>query len=264
MASDFTDIPRFLATREGEAYQSQFSTNDYGSVGDQRPYQIVEPSYPAPRWLSRFAYLKDALRECGTLCQLKGRPFRLMKWGGRKPCLPCKGRPPRRLSGLRIVSPGALRGFPGAQPVADVHPSGSSIVYDSDGRPQLVGAPNFIVSRDPTPPSSFVRRSPLPVRYQEAVYTAQRLARATGDNAYICSSMGASCKVKGKKGTNTEWTPMVYVSPGGLVKRYPHDLRLPGASTVKGSTTATTTVSPDEFRELLRQSEGRTRLGQGH
>ncbi len=41
MASDFTDLPDFLATREGEAYGSQFSTNDYGRVGVQRPFQIV-------------------------------------------------------------------------------------------------------------------------------------------------------------------------------------------------------------------------------
>lgn len=260
MASEFIDLPDFLATREGEAAQAQFSTNDYGRVGDQRPYQIVDPAYPAPKWLARFVNLKDALRECGTLCQLKGRPFRLMKWGGRRPCLPCKSHQHPRLSGFRIRSPGALAGYPGAKPVADVHPNGTSIVYDANGQPQLVGTPNFIVTRTPDAPSNFVRDTPLPVRYQEAVYTAQRLAGATGHNAFICSSMGASCKKPGKA---SKWTPMVYVSPGGLVKRYRHDLRLPGAHSVHGSTVATTAVTPDEFRELIRQSGGRSRLGQG-
>lgn len=264
MASDYTDLPEFLATREGEAHQANFSTNDYGRSGDQRPYQIVQPAYPAPQWLARFVNLKDALRTCDTLCQLKGKPFRLMKWGGPKKCFPCARNQKRfKVSGLRVVSPGALKGYPGAQPVAEFNPSGGNIVYGEDGAPQLVGQPNFVVTRTPNPPSEFMRKTPMSMRYQEAVYTAQRLAGATGHNAYICSSMGANCKVKGKKGTNTKWTPMVYVSPGGLVKRYPHDLRLPGATSVHGSQVATTSVTPDEFRELVRQSEGRTRLAYG-
>lgn len=265
MASDYSDLPSFLATREGEAYNAQYSTNDYGRTGDQRPYQVVFPGYPAPKWLSRFAYLKDALRECGTLCQLTGKPFRLVKWGSRLPCYPCRPRKKtNQLPGLKIISPGALAGFPQAQPIADFKPGGRTLVYGPDGQPKLVGTPNYIVSRTPTPPQSYVDfKTPLPMRYQEAVRTAQYLANATGDNTYICSSMGAKCKVKGRKGTG-KWTPLVYVQPGGLVARYPHDLRLPGASTVRGSTTATAAVTQDEFRELIRQSEGRTRLGQGH
>jgi hypothetical protein len=266
MASEFTDLPAFLATREGEAYNAQYSTNDYGNVGDQRPYQVVFPGYPAPKWLSRFAYLKDALRECGTLCQLTGQPFRLVKWGSRLPCYPCRGRKrTNELPGLKIISPGALRGFPHAQPVADFHPTTGTIVYDKRGQPKIVGQPNFMVSRTPTPPENYVNfDTPMPVRYQEAVHTAQYLANATGKNSYICSSMGASCKVKGRPGTNMKWKPLVYVSPGGLVARYPHDLRLRGASSVKGSTTAINPVTTDEFRGLLRESAGASRLGQGH
>ena len=266
MASDYSDLPKFLATREGEAYNAQFSTNDYGGVGDQRPYQVVFPGYPAPKWLSRFAYLKDALRECGTLCQLTGKPFRLVKWGSRLPCYPCRPKKGvNRLPGLKVISPGALAGFPQAKPIADFKPGGRTLVYGPDGQPKLVGIPNFIVSRTPNPPQNYVNfNTPLPMRYQEAVHSAQYMANTTGDNAYICSSMGASCKVKGRKGTGMKWTPLVYVQPGGLVARYPHDLRLPGASTVKGSTTALNPVTEDEFQELVRQSEGRTRLGQGH
>ncbi len=265
MASDFTDLPKFLATREGEAYNAQYSTNDYGAVGDQRPYQVVFPGYPAPQWLGSFVNLNDALRECSTLCQLKGRPFRLVKWGSRLPCYPCRGRKrTNELPGMKIVSPGALAGYPRAQPIADFHPSGQRIVYNDKGQPQLVGTPDFIVSRTPTPPEDFVNfKTPLPVRYQEAVFSAQKLANMTGTNTFICSSKGASCRgVKGRKGTKMKWEPIVYVSPGGLVKRYPKDLRLRGS--VKGSTTGVNAVSTDEFRELLRESQGRSRLGQGH
>jgi hypothetical protein len=263
MASEYSDLPNFLATREGEAYQSQYSTNDYGAVGDQRPYQVVFPSYPAPVWLSRFAYLDDALRECSTLCQLKGKPFRLVKWGARLPCYPCKGRKrTNKLPSVKILSPGALAGFPDAQPVADFRPDTGAIVYGADGQPQLVGAPNFKVTRDPTPPEDFIHfDTPMPVRYQEAVKTAQYLANYSGRNSYICSSMGASCKVKGRKGVKSKWTPLVYVQPGGLVARYPHDLKLPNG--VKGSTTGVNPVTEGEFRELVRESMGRTILGQG-
>ena len=260
MASDYADLPAFLATREGEAHQAQFSTSDYGAVGDQRPYQIVFPNYPAPHWLSRFAYLKDALRECGTLCQLSGKPFRLVKWGSRLPCYPCNSRKStNRLPG--IYSPGALRGFPGAQPVADFHPRSSTLVYGPDGQPKLVGAPNFHVSRTPNPPESYVDfATPIPVRYEQAVKTAQYLASTTGTNTYLCSSLGASCKAS----ATTKWVPVVYVQPGGLVKRYPHDMQLPaGVTSVPGSETLVNRVSEDEFRELLRESAGRTRLGQG-
>lgn len=263
MASEYTDLPDFLATREGEASQSQFSTSDYGNVGDQRPYQVVFPSYPAPKFLGRFQELKHALNECGTLCQLTGKPFRLVKWGGRLPCYPCNARKTtNKLPSLRITSPGALRGFPSAQPIADFHPSGSRIVYDSNGRPKLVGAPNFRVSRVPNPSQNFVDwDTPIPQRYLEAVKTAQYIANSTGRNAYLCSSAGASCKSRDAK----SWVPVVYVSPGGLVQRYPTGLTLPaGVNSAPGSIAVTSPVSEDTFRELIRESEGRSRLGQGH
>lgn len=263
MASDYSDLPQFLATREGEAYSSQFSTSDYGEVGDQRPYQVVMPSYPAPRFLSRFQELKEALNECGTLCQLHGKPFRLVKWGSRLPCYPCRAKKTaNQLPNLRITSPGALRGYPSAQPIADFRPSGGTIIYGPDGQPKLVGAPNFKITRTPNPPSNYVDfDTPLPQRYLEAVKTAQYIAKTTGRNAYLCSSMGASCKSRDAK----KWLAMVYVTPGGLVKRYPHDMQLPpGVNSTRGSTSVINPVTTDEFRELIRESEGRTRLGQGH
>jgi hypothetical protein len=263
MASEYSDTPQFLATREGEAAQAQFSTNDYGAVGDQRPYQIVFPGYPAPKFLQRYAYLDEALRECGTLCQLTGQPFRLMKWGGRLPCYPCRAhKSTNALPSLKIMSPGALHGYPGAQPIADFKPRSATIVYGPDGQPKLVGGANFIVSRTPNPPENYIDfKTPLPQRYLEAVKTAQYLASATGQNAYLCSSTGASCKSRGKKG----WVPVVYVDPGGLVKRYPHDVQMPaGVHSIPGSSTVVNPMmTADTFRELIRESEGRSRLGQG-
>jgi hypothetical protein len=264
MASDYSDIPGFLATREGESYDAQFSTSDYGAVGDQRPYQIVMPNYPAPRFLARFAQLDAALRECGTLCQLTGQPYRLIKWGSRLPCYPCRGKKrTNMLPGIRVIqSPGAIAGFPNALPIADFSPRGSTIVYGPDGQPKLVGAPNFRVSRTPNPPENFVDWStPLPQRYVEAVNTAQYLARATGKSAYICSSFGADCQRPDAAGM--KWKPVVYVQPGGLVQRYRADLPPGRATSAKGSTSMTTTVTENEFRELLRESAGGSLLGQG-
>jgi hypothetical protein len=261
--TDYSDLPGFLATREGEAQSSQFSTDDYGEVGDQRPYQVVFPSYPAPKFMARYQELKEALNECGTLCQLTGKPFRLVKWGSRLPCYPCNARKTlNKLPSVRITSPGALHGYPSAQPIADFNPRTGTIVYGPNGQPTIVGAPNFKVTRNPNQPGSFVDwDTPIPQRYLEAVKTAQYIASTTGRNAYLCSSMGASCKSRNPK----KWIPVVYVTPGGLVARYSHDLRLPkGVHSKKGSTSVVNPVTADEFRELFRESEGRTRLGQGH
>jgi hypothetical protein len=257
MPSEITPASLPLSTREGEAAQAQFSTSDYGSVGDQRPYQIVFPSYPAPKFLSRYAYLNDALRECGTLCQLKGQPFRLIKWGARVPCYPCRGRKSsNELPGFKIRSPGALEGFPNCTPIADFSPHGSTLVYGPDGQPKLVGGPNFVITRTPNPAAEFVNyKAQIPKRYLEAVKSAQYLADATGKNTYLCSSLGADC------GKDKKLVPIVYVQPGGLVKRYRSDLALKNG--VPDSEVAATTVTEAEFRELLRESEGRTRLGQG-
>lgn len=251
--------PNSLGTREGEAYEAQFSTSDYGRVGDQRPYQIVFPSYPAPKFLSRYQYLSDALRECDTLCQLKGQPFRLMKWGGPYPCYPCRRSAAANgtLPSLRIHSPGALEGFADATPVADFLPTGRRIVYGPDGQPKVVGAPNFIVSRTPNPWGEFSFATPIPQRYAEAVRTAQYIARDTGRNTFLCSSLGGDCNRRNPK----QWLPVVYVDPGGLVRRYPAGLKLPNS--VPGSQISTTPVTENEFRELLRESAGASRLGQG-
>lgn len=248
-----------LGTREGEAYEAQFSTSDYGRVGDQRPYQIVFPSYPAPKFLSRYQYLADALRECDTLCQLKGQPFRLMKWGGPYPCYPCRrtGGANGVLPSARIHSPGALEGFPDATPVADFKPTGTRIIYAPDGSPKIVGVPNFVVSRTPNPWAEFSFATPLPQRYAEAVRSAVVLARNTGRNTFLCSSFGGNCK----QGGATKMVPLVYVTPGGLVRRYHTDLKLPNSPS--GSQVSTTPVTENEFRELLRESAGASRLGQG-
>ena len=247
-----------LGTREGEARQAQFSTSDYGRVGDQRPYQIVYPSYPAPQFLSQFAYLSDALRECGTLCQLTGKPFRLIKWGSRVPCYPCRGKKSlNALPSFRIHSPGALEGFPDAAPIADFKPQGSTLIYGPDGQAKIVGAPNFIVTRTPNRWGMFSFPGPLPQRYLEAVQTAQYLAKDTGRNTFLCSSFGGAC---GNRSTK-QWLPVVYVDPGGIVRRYPNELVLPNSP--EGSITATTAVTENEFRELLRESAGASRLGHG-
>jgi hypothetical protein len=255
MPSEFTNLPAGLSTREGEAYEAQFSTSDYGRVGDQRPYQIVMPSYPAPEFLARYAYLNDALRECSTLCQLRGKPFRLVKWGGRLPCYPCRQtKRTNMLPSLRIHSPGAVEGYPNATPIADFHPNGTPIVYGPNGQPKPVGAPQFIVARSPKP---FFNPGQPSQRYLEAVKTAQMLASATGKNTYLCSSFGGSCNTRDPK----TWLPLIYVSPGGLVRRYHTDLTLPNSPS--GSAVSTTPVTENEFRELLRESAGASRLGQG-
>lgn len=247
-----TDIPDWY-TPEAAAADAMFSIDDYGKA-DDGPYQIVQPAYPAPQFLQRFTELGHALRECKTLCRLKGRPFRVVRWGregsgarGGVPCVPCGAQSRARISRFPRRVSGCLEGFPDAMPVAEFRPDGQRIVYDGCGVPKLVGAPNYIVSHTPFP--RFYRPEVYPQRYLQAVKTAQILAGETGRRVYICSNFGAKCPTKGGR-----WVPVVYVNPGGLDKVDPN------------TPTGTVTINPVSqayFRELLMESAGGTYLGQG-
>jgi hypothetical protein len=248
-----------------DAQQAQFTPYDYGRVGDQRPYQVVMPSYGAPQFLSTFARLDDALRECKTMCGYEGRPFRLMRWGARVPCYPC-GK--RRTAGLprgqAIFSSGALEGYPEATPIAEARPEGV-FIYGPKGEQFLAGQPNYIVSRKAFPPSNCIYSANAnatgpdgtnviaapPQRYVEAVQSAQYLANHEGRRAYVCAGFGSSCE----KRDASKWMPVVYAQPGGLVARYPYERDF-GKGTVYGSTSITRNVTPEEFRELIAESEG--------
>lgn len=253
-----SDLPSVLPAREQARYE-QATTYDYGRVGDQRPYQVVFPAYKAPKFLETFHTLEQGLRECGTLCRLKGMPFRLVKWGGKIPCLPC-GRRIRdnRLPGYRVVySKGALEGYPDAMPIADFKPTGEKVVYGPTGEETLVGNTNYVVSADPYPAVGQYKPSPLPMRYADAIRSAMYFSNDTGRTSYLCSSFGAECP------SDNDWFPVVYVQPGGIVARYPYDQRSFGPGTTPINTNVVTGVSPSEYQELIAQGRGATYLGQG-
>lgn len=249
------DIPTYLDSARVESQQADFSIDDYGREGDQRPYQIIFPSYEAPKFLQRYVDLGKALRMCKTLCTLKGRPYRVVRWGrpgsgalpGGVPCAPCAGRPQSRFP-RRVSGGGCLNGLEasGMTSIAEFHPNGQMLVFNKCGKAQVVGRPNYIVSRVPFPRERHPRA--LPQQYVEAVKTAQLLAERRGVKTYVCSGFGQDCKV-GK-----QWVPIVYVQPGGLVRRY--DDRSAG-------TTGVTPISESYFRELVAESRGATFLGQG-
>jgi hypothetical protein len=251
------NLPDVLSAREQARYE-QATTYDYGRVGDQRPYQIVFPDYKAPKFLETFHTLEQGLRECGTLCRLKGVPFRLVKWGGKIPCVPCGTRiRDNRLPGFKVVySKGALAGYPDAMPIADFMPNGQKVVYGPTGEAKPVGQPSFLVSQTPYPKVGRYTPGPLPMRYLDAIKSAMYLAENTGRTAYLVSSFGA------EDPSSADWFPIVYVQPGGMVARYPHDLDL-GPGSIPNNTNAVTSVSPSEYAELVAESRGATYLGQG-
>jgi len=236
------------------AQDEAFSVNDYGSVGDQRPYQIIRPAYPAPEFMNKFMYLNEALRECQTLCQSQGRPFRLVKWARRIPCQACGNQSIRtsRLPSFAVRDLGGcgckggkgprLQGFPDAEVVADVRPQGQTVIYGPGGHQQLVGAPNYVITTDPLGVAIDPKRQPS-MRYLQAVKAAQYLASRVGKNVYICSTMGC----KGRRGA----IPVVYVQPGGIVR---------ANALIPGSETAVTPVSPSHYRELIAESRGESFL----
>jgi hypothetical protein len=202
--------------------------------------------------------MQDALRECDTLCRLTGKPYRLVKWGARIPCVPC-GQKIRdnRLPGLKVrYSRGALQGYPEATPIAEVRPQGT-FVYGPQGEETLVGAPNYRIASKPFPRSEFYNPEAPSQRYIEAVKSAQYIADRAGRRTFVCSSFGAPCTGRGPN-----WVPVVYADPGGLVARYPYELEL-GKGAIAGNTNVVTGVTPSEYRELIVQSEGSTLLPNG-
>jgi hypothetical protein len=245
------DLPIIGSSQDQAAY-ADFSIDDYGRQGTQRPYQIIEPAYPAPRFLGSFMGLKEALRECQTLCTLQGRPYRVVRWPrvgsarGGSPCKRCKGQ--KRTARFPSRNSGCLDGFPDATPIAEFHPNGQRIFFNKCGQAQLAGRPNYVVSHTPFPRE--YRPHPLPQRYLEAVKTGQLLARTSGRRTYICAGMGANCDGRNPK----KWVPVVYVQPGGLVHRF---------DPTRSGTVGVSNVTPSMFRELVEESRGGTLLGQG-
>ena len=153
------------------ARDSTFSIDDYG-YGPPGPYQIMEPAYPAPKWLGRYVDLGKALQECQTLCTLKGRPYRVVRWGregagnaGGIPCKTCKPmpggakfprhfQPPCRCAGGNGLSgcDCGLSGEPAssnARPLAEFRPGGEKLVFDAQGNAHIVGRPAYTVSKNP-------------------------------------------------------------------------------------------------------------------
>lgn len=234
-----------MFSEQAIAADAGFSIDDYGKA-DDGPYQVVMPTYNAPVWLKRFAALGPALRECGTLCSLRGLPFRVVRWGregsGARGGIPCKACGPSTPNPSRFPRPclsckqirrgsGFLRGFPNAHPIAEFRPNGQRLVFNNQGIPQLVGRPNYVVSHNPFPRT--YRKEVYPQRYLEAVRAAQALANGWGTRTFVVD--------------NAKRIPVGYVDPA-MGNRIP---------------TVLTPVSPQYFQELVAQSEGRSYLGQG-
>jgi hypothetical protein len=238
-----------------EAQASDFSVDDYGDGGAVGPFQIMEPSYPAPKWLNTYRDLNKALRECQTLCTLQGRPFRVMRWGregsgarGGIPCRVCKPTPspsrfPRHvLSGCTSCGPDTSRG---AKPVAEFRPNGTKLIFDAKGNAHIVGKPDYVVSRNPFPRTYEPRRAVQ--HYMDAVMSGQALANHESKRVFVCSGFGADCRSK-------IGIPVVYVDPGGLVRRYQNNPE---------GTVVVNPVSPEYFQELVAEGRGRSFLPQG-
>lgn len=236
---------------QGEAAQAQFSVTDYGYVGDQQPYQIVLPAYPAPVWMQRFNNLGHALRECKTLCRMEGRPFRLVRWGQavRTGCQHCGNHPTNRLPDVRIRSvAGVARGMDGrprvAVPLADVFPDGAVEVWDKNGKKaRMEGEQDFVVSQQRAFRGE--HKDTIP-DYFDAVRSAQFLASHTGKKTYVCT--------RAKCSDGKSWTAVSYVHPGGIKLSNPRP---------QGDDIRVTPMTPQMVRQAIAASQGATLLGQG-
>jgi hypothetical protein len=253
--SPVTDLLSVPTTAEAQAQAANFSIDDYGR--DEGVYQVLSPSYPAPQFLRQYNYLAQALRECSTLCRLEGRPFRAVRWGregagarGGVPCKACCPSPPgARFPRKRYSSCGCLEGFPELASIAEFRPDGQQLVWGPGCcKGRLVGGPNYAVSHTP-----FVRTYVKPkdrVRYTQGMAALQYIAGHTGQRAYLCSGLLADCK----SDDPSKWVPMVYVDPGGIVRRYDRKL---------GNEVGTSVMNADQLREYYAMSRGRSTLPKG-
>jgi hypothetical protein len=255
LGSYWSEMPYADAFPEAEAsHNSDFSIDDYGGSEEgggpaRGPFQIVEPTYPAPKFLKLYRYLDQALRECQTLCTLRGRPYRVVRWGregsGARGGIPCKTCGPTA-GGARFTRiPCAGCAAETAKPLAEMRPNGQKLVFDNAGRAHLVGKPDYVVSRNPFP-RTYNPRQPVK-NYMDAVMTGQALASRIGERVFICSGFGADCKQE-------IGVPVVYVDPGGLVRRYQDN---------PTGTVETNPVSEAYFQELVAEGRGRSYLPWG-
>lgn len=234
---------------QGQSQAANFSIDDYGR--DEGVYQLVSPSYPAPRFLRQYNYLRKALRECSTLCRLEGKPFRVVRWGregagadGGVPCQACCPRPP----GSRFPHTpygsccNGFEGYPDLTSVAELRPDGQHVVFEGCCGRRLVGRPNYVVAHTP-----FVRtyvKDKDRLTYTQAMNAIQYIA-THGKRAYVCSGLLTDCK----EHDPLLWTPVVYVDPGGIIRRYPKEL---------GSEVGVSVMSPALFREYVAMGRGRS------
>lgn len=240
-----------------QAQAANFSTDDYGR--DEGVYQVVSPSYPAPQFLRQFANLRQALRECDTLCRLEGRPFRAVRWGregsgaaGGVRCQACCPRPPGSKlpsNRHRYSTCGCLEGFPNVTSIAEFRPGGQRIVFGPNCcSKRIVGTPNYVVAHTPFVRTYVPDKNRL--RYTQGMAALQYLAGHSGKRTYLCAGLLDDCNQRDPK----LWTPVVYVDPGGYVKRYAPKL---------GNEVGVSTVNAAQFRELVAMADGRSTLPMG-
>lgn len=251
LAESLIDLPTDART---QAAAENFSIDDYGR--DEGVYQVVVPSYPAPKFLRQYNYLAQALRECDTMCRLEGKPFRAVRWGregsgaaGGVPCKACCPKPPgSKFPHTPLYSScSCLEGFPNLKSIAEFQPGGRRIVFGGRGccNGRIVGAPNYVVAHTP-----FVRTyvpEQQRVRYQQGMAALMKIANSSGKRTFLCSGLLADCRTRDPK----LWTPVVYVDPGSYAPRYVY---------TKGNEVHASPMNAAQFREYVAMADGRSTL----
>jgi hypothetical protein len=202
-----------------------------------RLYQIVQETAVGPKFLTSWDTLEAAMRDCRSLNERTGNPFKAILWGHGTPCQMCSPRQRQfkkdNILPSFVYHSGGVRNYPEALPISAVYNHGTEVVFLPDGTGTATGLGNFEVSL------SAIRRGPsVRYRYWDAIEAGKRLAASQGKRVFVHAN------VKSRAGGKS--LPVASINPtlNGLQGLGDYSLN-----------PIISPVTPDEFQELITMSQ---------
>lgn len=214
------------------------------AASDQIPalYQVVQETGAGPRFLTSWDTLEAALRDCRSLNERTGNPFKTILWGSGTPCQRCSIKELQFKKDNKLPSfiyhPAAIANYPEALPISAVYNHGTEVIFTPDG-----GAVNTALQGFAVADVGAIQSNPPAKqhRYWEAAAIAKHRAAQSNKKQYITAT------IKTKAGRKT--VPVSVVHPRRV-------RQLSGFGAVETMLNPIiSAVPPAEFQYLVRISQ---------